>query len=104
MAAISGVIKSLTRAETMLPKAAPITTAIARSTTLPRRINSRKPFICCDPFYDQLRSTQPYEAERDLFRVGDTINRRRNTLFSCGIAQNRLYLATCCHRPGDVEN
>src|SRR5579864_2162508 len=42
---MSGVIRSLTNAETMLPKASPITTAIAKSTTLPRKMKSRKPFI-----------------------------------------------------------
>lgn len=44
MEAISGVMKSLTSAVIILPNAAPITTATARSTTLPRRINFLKSF------------------------------------------------------------
>src|SRR6266536_2224678 len=45
MAATSGVIRSLTRAGTTVANAAPMTKAMARSTTLPRRRNSRKPFM-----------------------------------------------------------
>src|SRR5580692_8187110 len=45
MAAISGVMRSLTRAVTTAPKATPMTTAIARSTTLPRRTKVLKPFM-----------------------------------------------------------
>src|SRR4051812_4794843 len=41
MAAISGVTTSATKAVTTAPNAAPMTTATARSTTLPRRTNSR---------------------------------------------------------------
>lgn len=44
MAAISGVIISLTSEVTMAPKAAPMTTATAKSTTFPRRINCLKSF------------------------------------------------------------
>src|SRR5579883_1793527 len=44
IAAISGVIRSFTSAVTTAPNAAPMTTAIARSTTLPRIRNERKPF------------------------------------------------------------
>src|SRR3954449_10801271 len=44
MAAISGVIRSATIAETTAPNDAPITTATARSTRLPRRMNWRKSF------------------------------------------------------------
>src|SRR5437764_758606 len=44
-AAMNGVIRSFTSAVTTAPNAAPITTAIARSTTLPRSRNERKPFI-----------------------------------------------------------
>src|SRR6476660_2234567 len=40
-----GVMMSLVRAETTTEKDAPITTATARSTTLPRRMNFRNPFI-----------------------------------------------------------
>ena len=41
IAAISGVTRSATNAATTAPNAAPMTTATARSTTLPRRMNSR---------------------------------------------------------------
>src|SRR5579862_7494984 len=44
-AAMSGVIKSFTSAVTTAPKAAPSTTATARSTTLPRKRNCLNPFI-----------------------------------------------------------
>src|SRR3954466_14407917 len=44
MAAIKGVIRSATIADTTAPNAAPITTATARSTRLPRRMNWRKSF------------------------------------------------------------
>src|SRR2546430_14769092 len=43
IAAMSGVRRSLTSAVTTAPNAAPMTTATARSTTLPRRMNSLKP-------------------------------------------------------------
>src|SRR5438874_7739882 len=43
MAAINGVIRSFTSAVTTAPNATPITTATARSRTLPRRINCLKP-------------------------------------------------------------
>jgi len=45
IAAMSGVSRSLTSAVTTAPNAAPITTATARSSTLPRRMNCLKPFI-----------------------------------------------------------
>src|ERR1035438_2657755 len=41
--AMRGLIRSLTRAVTTVPKAAPITTPTARSTTLPRKMNCLKP-------------------------------------------------------------
>src|SRR6478672_4151358 len=43
MAAMSGVRRSLVKAVTTEPKAAPMTTPTARSTTLPRRMNCLKP-------------------------------------------------------------
>src|SRR6201999_3042891 len=43
MAEISGLMISATKALTIAVKAAPMTTATARSTTLPRRIKSRNP-------------------------------------------------------------
>src|SRR6476660_5840429 len=43
MAAMSGVRRSLVKAVTTDPKAAPMTTPTARSTTLPRRMNCLKP-------------------------------------------------------------
>src|ERR1700730_3946109 len=43
MAAMNGVIISLTNAVTTAPNATPITTATARSRTLPRKINCLKP-------------------------------------------------------------
>src|ERR1700687_2555326 len=42
-AAMSGVSKSLVKAVTTDPKAAPMTTPTARSTTLPRRMNCLNP-------------------------------------------------------------
>ena len=42
MAPMSGVMKSFTNAVTTAVKAAPMTTATARSTTLPRRMNFLK--------------------------------------------------------------
>jgi hypothetical protein len=44
MAAISGVIRSSTIDVTTAVNAVPITTATARSTRLPRRMNSRNSF------------------------------------------------------------
>src|SRR4051794_4897098 len=44
IAARIGVMKSLVNAVTRAPNAAPMSTATARSTTLPRRMNARKPF------------------------------------------------------------
>src|SRR6185369_14621562 len=43
MAAMSGVSRSLVKAVTTDPKAAPMTTPTAKSTTLPRRMNCLKP-------------------------------------------------------------
>src|ERR1700722_6415943 len=43
IAEISGLMMSATRALTIAVNAAPITTAMARSTTLPRRMKSRNP-------------------------------------------------------------
>src|ERR1017187_10024933 len=43
-AAMIGVMRSFTSAVTTAPKAPPITTATARSTTLPRITNSLKPW------------------------------------------------------------
>src|SRR6185312_4296705 len=45
IAAISGVIRSFTKAVTTAPNATPITTATAKSTTLPRIRNCLKPFM-----------------------------------------------------------
>src|ERR1700733_265243 len=49
MAAINGLIISATSAFTIAEKAAPMTTATARSTTLPRRIKSRNPLSIGSP-------------------------------------------------------
>ena len=46
---ISGLINADTRVLTMPVKAAPMTTATARSMTLPRRMNSRNPLIIAVP-------------------------------------------------------
>ncbi len=43
IAAIRGVTKSLTKAVVTVPKAAPITTPTAKSTTFPRKTKSLKP-------------------------------------------------------------
>src|SRR5260370_39428658 len=43
--AMMGLMMSLTRAVTIVPNAAPMTTPTARSTTLPRKINCLKPDI-----------------------------------------------------------
>jgi hypothetical protein len=62
MAAISGVIRSFTRAVTMAPNAAPMTTATAKSSTLPRMMNCLNPLIVIWPLSletadSQLRNT-----------------------------------------------
>src|ERR1700758_3871984 len=49
-AEINGVSKSFVNAVTTPPKAAPITTPTARSTTLPRNRNCRNPPAMCTPF------------------------------------------------------
>src|SRR5436190_4139787 len=49
MAAISGVMMSATKAATTAPKAVPMTTATARSTTFPRRMNCLNSFGNGDP-------------------------------------------------------
>lgn len=62
IAAMSGVIKSLTRASTIALNAAPITTATARSTTFPRKIKSRNSLsIPCPP-----RHWRPHSPQDDL--------------------------------------
>src|ERR1700726_3983912 len=50
--AMIGLIMSLTRAVTIVPNAAPMTTPTARSTTLPRKINCLKP----DNIWDSLHA------------------------------------------------
>src|SRR3954453_5974550 len=57
-AAISGVTRSLTSAVTTAPNAAPTTTAMARSTRLPRNRNCRKSLSIGGPYWraDSLRS------------------------------------------------
>src|SRR6202022_3687444 len=49
MAAIKGVMRSLTNELTMAVNAAPMMTATARPRTLPRRMKSRKPFNIGEP-------------------------------------------------------
>ncbi len=58
IAAISGVIRLSTKALTTAPKAAPMTTATARSTTLPRRMKSRNPLIMALPSDGVLRAAR----------------------------------------------
>src|SRR5580693_2384962 len=54
MAAISGVMRSLTSAVTTAPKATPMTTATARSTTFPRRTKFLNPFMNLPCSFGQL--------------------------------------------------
>src|SRR6476646_4911993 len=51
MAAISGVRMLVTNEVTTAPNAAPITTATARSSTLPRMMNCRKPLNILPPVW-----------------------------------------------------
>ena len=55
MAAISGVRMSATKAVITAPKAAPMTTATARSTTLPRMMKSRNPLNIRPPLVESRR-------------------------------------------------
>src|SRR6266536_5966005 len=82
MAAISGVRTLVTKDVTTAPKAAPITTATARSITLPRRMNSRNPLniaspppqpACWDTRMDTANGNRPYASSRhaDGRRAGD---------------------------------
>src|SRR5579864_196948 len=63
-AAINGVSKSFTSAVTMAPKAPPMTTATARSTTLPRNRNSLKPFSI-DSLHRLMRHGVNYVVDAD---------------------------------------
>src|SRR5689334_14402262 len=56
IAAMIGVRMSATNAVTTAPNAAPITTATARSTTLPRMMNSRKPLSTRPLLYSRVRA------------------------------------------------
>src|SRR4051812_6411648 len=64
IAAISGVKRSLTNDVTTAPNAAPITTATARSTTLPRNRNCLKPFMIASMLRSSLLLFSAHLAER----------------------------------------
>src|SRR4051812_21221928 len=74
---MSGVTMSLTIAATTAPNAAPMTTATARSTRLPRRMNSRKSLItrgCLAPGADGAplhHARREATAERPATAVGE---------------------------------
>src|SRR5271166_952557 len=57
--AMRGLIRSFTSAVTTVPKAAPITTPTARSTTLPRRMNCLKP--------DNMKSPPPIDWPQNVY-------------------------------------
>src|SRR5258708_16287452 len=65
--ASGGIRTSLTNEVTMLPKAAPMMTPIARSTTLPRRANSRNSF--------HIAALLCWTAGKNAFESGDRIAR-----------------------------
>src|SRR5215469_8909350 len=67
IAAINGVKRLVTNEVTTAPKAAPITTATARSITLPRIMNCRKPLNIRNPYVLVLcHWTRP--SPKDIFR------------------------------------
>src|SRR5665213_2136017 len=74
MAAINGVTKSLTSEFTMPLKAAPMTTATARSTALPRRINFLKSFnIICSSLLSVNHIVGVYSGKSNLAAEGESI-------------------------------
>src|SRR4051794_18883451 len=73
--AMSGVMKSATKAVTTAPNAAPMTTPTARSTTLPRSMNSLKSLsigalLCSAELGHELVHVEVVTPRRDL-SVGD---------------------------------
>ena len=74
MAAISGVTMSATNAVIMAVKATPTTTATARSTTLPRRMNFLKSDSMCTSVFSRSPRAADLRAHacprRDGLRVG----------------------------------
>src|SRR5260370_35940461 len=75
MAAIKGVMMSLTNELTMAVNAAPMMTATARSRTLPRRIKSRKPFNIVGPpkWYERFEGMSLAEGHRKDVREVRTL-------------------------------
>src|SRR5207244_13536821 len=65
IAAMSGMTRSFTSAATTAPNAPPITTATARSRTLPRRRNCRKPLNIWDPARSALARRQIVDEAAD---------------------------------------
>src|SRR5690349_18534953 len=75
---MSGLMKPSTRAFTIAVNAAPMTTATARSMTLPRRMNSLKPLITwyppgCRPAADRAPDQAPDDAGEDFASVFDDV-------------------------------
>src|SRR3954447_25378800 len=87
MAAMSGVMKSATSAVITAPKAAPMTTATARSTRLPRRM--------------KLRNSLSMGISRSLDRR-DSMSRARAGAGPDGLPGLGLPAARAPHRRGDV--
>src|SRR6266550_8777359 len=78
-----GVMRSLTNAVITTPKARPMTTAIARSTTLPRSRNALKPFTVFSPlrhrhddFAELLRGIESLECGLHFIQREDLVNHR----------------------------
>src|SRR6478672_2748153 len=80
IAAMSGVSRSFTSAATTAPKAPPITTATARSTTLPRSKNALNPFSIVQLLHSCEKLSSRREVQRlthlDLIRVRQGVSVR----------------------------
>src|SRR6185437_12466775 len=75
---IGGMMMSLTSELTILPKAAPMITPMARSTTLPRMMNARKSFHMTA---SQVVTRQPYRRS-DIGAIGRVARQIHNPLRS----------------------
>ena len=85
IAAMSGVNKSFTSAATTAPKAPPITTATARSTTLPRIRNVLNPFSIVSSV-NRLRFSERNvrsSTDHDLRFEGGAYGQRHPALSDC---------------------
>src|ERR1051326_701069 len=105
MAAIRGVTRSFTKALTTAPNAAPMTTATARSTTLPRSRNARNPFNESPPplsrnrqhyLAELLRFVQPLQSRIDVVQRVDAVDHGPHA--AVDRLQDGLELARVAHR------